>query len=75
LPAALIPADVRRDAAARADKDVMVIKQAGEPASLRALLAQWRAAAPALPEADRTRQGRRRFMPWFMPWVCPLDVR
>jgi len=48
LPAALITAD-RSDEMRRraADKDVMVINKPVKPASLRALLAQWRAAAPA----------------------------
>jgi CheY-like chemotaxis protein len=47
LPAALITADRSDDMRLRAyEKDVMVINKPVKPASLRAMLAQWRASAP-----------------------------
>ena len=47
LPAALITADRSDEMRLRAfEKDVMVINKPLKPATLRALLAQWRAAAP-----------------------------
>jgi Na+/proline symporter/signal transduction histidine kinase len=47
LPAALITADRSDDMRLRAtEKDVMVINKPVKPASLRAVLAQWRASAP-----------------------------
>ncbi|HUO53335.1 MAG TPA: PAS domain-containing hybrid sensor histidine kinase/response regulator [Rhodoblastus sp.] len=46
IPAALITADRSEDMRARArEKDVMVLNKPLKPATLRALLAQWRAAA------------------------------
>ena len=48
IPAALITADRSDEMRARAmDKDVMVLNKPLKPAALRAVLAQWRAAAPA----------------------------
>jgi CheY-like chemotaxis protein len=47
LPAALITADRSDDMRLRAyEKDAMVINKPVKPASLRAMLAQWRASAP-----------------------------
>jgi signal transduction histidine kinase len=53
LPAALITADRSDEMRLRAfEKDVMVINKPLKPATLRALLAQWRAAAPAAGAKD-----------------------
>ena len=53
LPAALITADRSDDMRARAaKKDVMVIYKPLKPAAVRALLAQWRSAAPRPAEAS-----------------------
>jgi Na+/proline symporter/signal transduction histidine kinase/CheY-like chemotaxis protein len=49
LPAALITADTSDEMRLRAfEKDVMVLNKPVKPAALRALLAQWRAKAPAV---------------------------